>query len=351
MPYWDKDRGLWQGIARWQGKKYKKAFKVKRHATEWEVWRRKELKEQQTTETGMDLLSFCNRYLDDAKLRYTRKTYIEKNTLCNKILKVWGSLTVVEITPEMIQKYLAERAHTGSANLHNKDRKNLMAMWNWGMKILGLERNPVAPIEPLPHDRKSQYTPPTEDVLRVIAVANREERIFLNCYLHTGARRSEIFRWTWNEDINFEKREVRLGTRKTRGGSMEYEWLPMSDMLYDELWSWWMNRPIKDTPYVFVSTSNRHYGKAFTTRRRFMKSLCKRAGVKEFGFHGLRRYVASFLADTHKVSAKTIQRILRHKNLATTERYIHNINRDLAGVMNLLAEKSPLGGPHSDRKV
>ena len=58
------------------------------------------------------------------------------------------------------------------------------------------------------------------------------------------------------------------------------------------------------------------------------------------------RYVASLLADTHKFSAKTIQRILRHKNLATTERYIHNINRDLTGTMNLLGEK----GPHNNSK-
>jgi integrase len=70
-----------------------------------------------------------------------------------------------------------------------------------------------------------------------------------------------------------------------------------------------------------------------------MKGLCKRAGVKSFGFHALRRYVASLLADTHKISAKTIQRILRHKNVMTTERYIKNINRDLGATMNLLSEK------------
>ena len=71
---------------------------------------------------------------------------------------------------------------------------------------------------------------------------------------------------------------------------------------------------------VFVCDRPQHYGKPFTSRRRFIKGTCKRAGVKEFGFHALRRYVASVLADTHKVSAKTIQRILRHKNLSTTEK-------------------------------
>ena len=181
------------------------------------------------------------------------------------------------------------------------------------------------------------------DILKILQAATREERVFLQAYLQTGARRSEIFRWTWNDDVNFEKREVRLGTRKTRDGSMEHEWLPMSDELHGELWWWWEHRTLKDSPYVFPSTSRRpghHFGGVYVERRWFLKTLCKRAGVKPFGFHALRRYVASLLADTHKISAKTIQRILRHKNVTTTERYIQNINHDLGATMNLLTIKS-----------
>jgi hypothetical protein len=37
------------------------------------------------------------------------------------------------------------------------------------------------------------------------------------------------------------------------------------------------------------------------------------------------------------VSAKAIQRILRHKNATTTERYIQNINNDLKATINLLS--------------
>jgi len=45
----------------------------------------------------------------------------------------------------------------------------------------------------------------------------------------------------------------------------------------------------------------------------------------------------NMLADTHKQSSKTIQRVLRHKNVTTTERYIQNINADLKSTMNLLS--------------
>ncbi len=67
-----------------------------------------------------------------------------------------------------------------------------------------------------------------------------------------------------------------------------------------------------------------------------MRGLCKRASVKQFGFHALRRFFASYYADKGKVSAKGIQRILRHNNLATTERYIHNIDDDMRSHLDLL---------------
>lgn len=341
MPSKDKSRGVWKGQVRHKGKFHRKNFRTKREAEKWEAKKKAELKEgsQAQTQTDIDLVDFFNQYLDHAKLQFTRRTYKEKRTLTDRFLEMFENMSVHDVTPEMINRFLQKQAQTRSANSANHDRKNLLAMWNWGQQILDLPLNPVVKMKQYPHERGPQYTPPTADVLKVLAAATPEERVFLQCYLQTGARRSEIFRWTWLEDVNFERQEVRLGTRKTRGGSMEYEWLPMSDRLHKELW-WWNNRPIKDSPHVFVSTNNRHYGKPFTTRRRFMAGLCKRAKVKPFGFHALRRYVASALADTHKVSAKMIQRILRHKRLATTEGYSQNINKDLKSTLDLLETES-----------
>jgi integrase len=110
----------------------------------------------------------------------------------------------------------------------------------------------------------------------LLIVANREENVLLTCYLHTGARRSEIFRLAWNDDVNFDKREIRLNTRKTRVHSMEYQWMLINDDLYEALWLQWNNRKFPKSPYVFVSDSQRHYGKLFKHRQRFMKGLCKR---------------------------------------------------------------------------
>jgi integrase len=118
---------------------------------------------------------------------------------------------------------------------------------------------------------------------------------------------------------------------------MKYDYFPMSDALYESLWWWWSNRAVKDSPYVFPNDRpGPHYGKPHVDHRKFLQRLCMRAGVRPFGYHAMRRYVASVLADTHKISAMTIQRILRHKKLATTERYIQKINNDLKSTLDLL---------------
>ena len=120
--------------------------------------------------------------------------------------------------------------------------------------------NPVATIDKLPHEPAEQYIPTEREVLKVLLVASGQDRVMLTAYLTTAARKWKLFRWRWMEDINFETRMVRLGTRKTKDGSFEYEWLPMSDILCKELIMHYHNRA-QDIPWVFPNprTEDRYY--------------------------------------------------------------------------------------------
>jgi integrase len=62
----------------------------------------------------------------------------------------------------------------------------------------------------------------------------------------------------------------------------------------------------------------------FIDRKRIMKTLCKKAGVKYFRFHALRHSGASIM-DSSNVPISSIQRILGHENRSTTEIYLHSI--------------------------
>ena len=155
------------------------------------------------------------------------------------------------------------------------------------------------------------------------------------------ARIDEVLRLTW-QDVNFEKRTVTLWTRKRKGGSYEPDSMPMNQDLYDILRRLWQAR--KQDNWVFF---NEKTGTRYNKRPKFMKGLCKRAfapGVKKlkdykgpvFGFHALRHFMASYLADKKKRSTKTLQRLLRHKELRTTEIYLHSVDEAIREAMDSL---------------
>jgi integrase len=172
--------------------------------------------------------------------------------------------------------------------------------------------------------------PPEEDFWKVYDISEGQDRVMLLAYLHLAGRRKEIFNLTW-ADIDFGDNRVRLWTNKREGGNKESDWLPMTTELREALMQWWQDRPVKDSGHVFlcldhIPVNEQFYGRPFTNRQHFMRRMCKRAGVKPFGFHAIRHLTASILY--HKgYDVAVIQSILRHKSTTTTNRYLKSQTR------------------------
>jgi integrase len=336
MPYREKE-GTYRAVVKILGRRVstKRGFTTSRAAITWELEERKKIK--QRARNGLGLGSLTIEYMEYSQ-RFSSRTITEKLALCNRLLGAWGKeQPVALITPKMVLDYLTGQKQTRSASAANVDRKNMLAMWAYAKNYFNIEECPATRIPRFPHDRKPQYTPVRADVLKLKAVCKPDEWTMLLTYLHTGARKSELFKLTW-EDIDFPNEKIRLWTRKTRDQSLKARWLDMTTELKTAL-EWWRKAcPVKDTPYVFVVTDKKspHYGNPFTMRRCFLSGLCKRAGIREMGFHALRRHVASYMA-VQNVPLQVIQNVLGHAAISTTERYVFNIVSDQRQYMELLS--------------
>jgi integrase len=318
-----------------------KLFDTKKEARDWEGEERKRMKRYPQTSNGMALNIFCMHYLREMEMRSSKKTFLEKKILCKRICDQFGKNTPVgQVTPNQVAVYLGQRAKAVSNNTANRDRKNLLSMWNWGRDQLDITTNPAVKFRKLPHETKPQRVPNEEEVRKLLDVADRHDRIFILTACLTGARKSELFRLTWSDDIDFGRRTIRLGNRKSRSGEMKYRYAPMNDMLYTALREQWETR-LPHSDYVFQNRAawidknsnvvrlHPNYGQRFTARRKFMSGLCKKAKIEAFGLHSLRRFFASLLADKYHESIPMIQVLLGHASVNTTERYVRAISNDV----------------------
>jgi integrase len=307
----------------------------------------------------MGLEELANQYLDHAQRKFVVDTYKRKCNVCKKFLESQGNLPVDQISPLHIHNYLKTLPSNSSYNEH---REELSTVFNWIKKTyvgqLPFLLNPCIAIDKMPEIEKEKDIPTEEELLRIIAAAKPgDEKDLVLCCLHLLGRIDEILRLRWKEDINFDKRIVTLWTRKRKDGAYESNPMPMDDVLYDILWQRWKSRD--QDKWVFYNSKTRT---RYLHRPKVMASICQRAGIAPigngkrklwrgkdkgkvvevplfYGFHSLRHFTASYLADQEKVSLKTVSGLLRHKNLRTTEIYLHHLDPSHKAAISKMDDK------------
>jgi integrase len=146
---------------------------------------------------------------------------------------------------------------------------------------------------------------------------------------------------------------VTLYTRKKKGGHLTPRRVPMTRKLHEILMRRYENRD-PDKPRVFW---HRYWSRKkgcfvtgpFGDRKKVMKRLCDKAGVRYFRFHPIRHYGASIM-DGNGIPLGAIQRILGHENRKTTEIYLHSMGdseKDAMRVFEQARQKIP-HNPHTD---
>jgi integrase len=120
--------------------------------------------------------------------------------------------------PGLILKHFNKEAKERSGNAANRDRKNLIAAWNWVRKYLvGRQKeNLFVDTERQHTEQFPRYVPPAEDFWKVFDQAKEGQgKIMLLGYLHTAARRNELFKLRWS-DVDFQKSGFAYGRKSGR---------------------------------------------------------------------------------------------------------------------------------------
>lgn len=337
MPFYNKTRKCWIGAVCINYQRKQKIFRSKKEAKEREsqMLRKEESANQYNGTLTISLHEFAVRYLDYSETKHARKTYKEKVYTFKVLLKsLPPEKNVCDIHRGDILDHLKNQAKNRSGYAANKDRKNLIAAWNWAIEYIEdfPIKNPFK-IAKFSEVRTHRYIPTIEDYWKVLEHAESDQdRVMLLCYLHLAARRNEIFCLRW-QDVDLNNRKVKLYTRKRRDGSLEYDWLPLTDHLFQEIAK--HKGRSENQEWVFPNPKNNF---PYVTRLKWMKRICIAAEVKPFGLHSIRHLTASILIQ-QKVSLIDIQTILRHKNITTTQRYIHRLESVRSAISKIPSPK------------
>lgn len=340
----DKSRNHWRYHFTYQGRRhYGGGFPTKRKALEAETEHRKLLKQQEKlsrqTSTDTDFLTVANEYLDSVKRRFVKKTFDYKKMVFKGFIQFLGSNPPIgAITFKDIEAYLNTRPSNNNWNAH---RKELHTLFKYALKCRYVNDNPVEKVDRMPHTPARKNVPTAEQIDRLLAIADPDHELpLLLTILHTLARIDEIYRLKW-KDVDFDRKQLVLWTRKRKGGSYEADPMPLNDVLYNCLKG--LNERRTQNEWVFLNPKT---GTRYNRRIRFMKGLCKRAfdpgckNVKEyngpvFGFHSLRHFMATYLSAKTNGSIKDMQRLLRHKDARTTEIYLHKLGDGLRDILSV----------------
>ena len=291
----------------------KGGFKTERKALIAQEAKRKELEEGKTPTVTAYFSQVANEYLDWAKRKFIDKTYKYKTYVYREFLGLIGDLPITGITIPILEEYLKTRQTNTNYNRH---RRELCALLRWAWKRRYIPEDMCAFMEAMPEPRYTRKIYTQEETVRILLAAGDLRVFFLALYSLAG-RVGEINRLRW-EDVNFDKREVTLWTRK-RTGVWREQIKAINEELYGELSRIYGKR---SGEWVFP---NPETGQPYIDRRRQLKRICRESGVAYLGFHAIRHSVASLLADTHKISLPTLQNILGHSRMTTTEKYVRSL--------------------------
>jgi integrase len=270
----------------------------------------------------------ADRWIEDgvARGQWRSTTVKAYRVQLRRFVDYFGEMPLATIRPSHVAAYIAEASKKLAPATVIRDVDVLYAIFNTGVRLELIERNPAATVE---RPRKPVFQPallePHE--IRKVAAAFTDEQartVFLTLVL-TGVRRSELQALRWR-DVDLVENVLRVRESKSHDGIRS---IAVSPTLAEALWQHRRRSHFQgDDELVFCHTERGSVYHETIWRKHFTVAL-KAAGVtkKLRQFHDLRHTAITNDAATGS-SPIAVMTKAGHANIATTKRYMH-----LAGVV------------------
>ena len=254
-------------------------------------------------------------YIEYVRLHQAETTHRDKKRmLFGQLLGFFGNFHFDFITRDIIEAYKKKRIGE-AGKIHRQINLELLclsAMWSYAYDHGWCVDEPIK-IKKLPYKRPLPDTITKSEIMAIISQTDPYHRAMFLCLYHGGMRRNEVF--------SLECKNIHLKGRyiKVRGKGDKERIIPMTTMLYNAMNEYLSGRDV-DTGLAFPSLRS---GKKATDLRRALWGAMKRAGIKKrITPHMFRHSFATHLLEAGK-DLRTIQELLGHEEVTTTQLYTH----------------------------
>lgn len=331
MAVYKNNNGKWYCQFMVKGKRVHKLLdgaKSKDHAKELEDAERFKIRLIQNglmhEEQKYTLGFMVDKYKEGSKLL---ATYVHSERQADKWLKYWGkNKDIKTIKPSDIEIYIRHLKSTGIKNSTiNRELAGLKRAFNIMIQDDLINYNPCCKVKMLEADGRRYRYLTKEEWERLKAELSPTALQIVTVALLTGFRSGNVLKLKW-EQIDLNLRTIEL--LKTENKGKKYIKMSISDSLYDLL----LTLEPKKSGYVFINPKT---NKPYTSIKTAFKAAVRRAGLEDLRFHDLRRTVGTWLL-TSGVDIRTVQSILAHSDVRTTERYLALTNEQNIKAMGVL---------------
>ncbi len=292
--------------------------------------------------SDMPYAAFGEDYLKYVKARYTAETFKSYQThvrVFGEYLLKMGLSKLSDIDYGLIQRFITERRNGGNkANTCNSYLKNLHAQFQYAV-IQKLMPQNIMPnkYEKVPVTDSKEPKALTE--IEYKSIMSRIKTDFpyyypiFYVYFHTGLRFTELITQEW-KDIYLDDKYFRVTRPKGKKKNVGSDTVDLSDSVIKIFKAF----KGKHKTLVFVDENNEPF--SIRTRKliRRIQKIAKELGIEGVNLHTTRHTFGSHCIDAGATLEET-QRALRHREIRTTQSYVHRVNPAHSRLTGILEKK------------